>query len=328
MQLVVYPLNRRVSDRRWIDRAAEGSGSAESRGTGDQSGGAIAGRRARRAPRKSYATFFDRDPAGGLRERAAVTYTRLPAMACRGKVGVRLPVRGVGSGPVDQETAGSARPEESPRMVLQGDYQSFRRFHLRSQERAGIPDHRHVTLAQAEAGRAADRVVEVSTVPTAQAKWQLTGRGGSASVACARAGRSSSTVVAFTPRRGASSSNQWGRTASAVRADGIRRPQPPPDVHLGTTGRRTAQAREAERGNLFRFRPKPRPRRPNGRRRPLAGPSRPPARSSSRHRRRFRLSSSESSKRPRGEANRGAGRSHRPSTRGPKGISSPGSTGL
>ena len=118
-----------------------------------------------------------------------MTYTRLPALARKSEFGYQS-----GSSEVDPSIKSSRIGRLQSRMVLQGDYQSFRRFIYEVESSPEFLIIDSVTLTQSEADKPLARDARSVDLLPHQDQWQLTARGRSFSVASRSRWRSSSTA--------------------------------------------------------------------------------------------------------------------------------------
>ncbi len=125
--LVVYPLNRRAAGA--VDRAAKAAEALKAAERDQAAAQALVTGKAR--AEEELATFYDRVLPADYVSARRMTYTRLPALAR--KADVRLPVRIVGSRPVDQEQPD--RPAALPHGPA-GRLPELPAFHLRGRELA------------------------------------------------------------------------------------------------------------------------------------------------------------------------------------------------
>ena len=160
-----------------------------------------------------------------------MTYARLPALAQQGQRAVTRPA------PFEidadrRRTRGSDACRS--RMVLQGDYESFRQFiyELESAPEFVIIDD--VTLAQSEAGQAADARRSSCRPTTAEGQWQPERRrqiaARRAASSCWRSSLVSRLAAARPPRRARRLTER--RRAATARPAATPQRADAPDVHL------------------------------------------------------------------------------------------------
>lgn len=152
--LVVYPLVRRAAGA--ADRAA-GAAAALKVGQRDLAAArALVTGQAR--AREDLATFYDKVLPQDYIAARRMTYTRLPELAK--KANVRYDA---GSFEIDQSLKNARVGRLHAKMVLEGDYESFRRFVFDVETASDFMIIDGVTLAQGEVGKPLTLSLELST---------------------------------------------------------------------------------------------------------------------------------------------------------------------
>lgn len=152
--LVVYPLARRASGA--VDRAAKAADALKAAERDQAAAQALVAGKAR--AEEELATFFDRVLPADYVSARRMTYTRLPALARRADFRYES-----GSSEVDTTIKSTRVGRLRSRMVLQGDYESFRRFIYEVESAPDFLIIDSVVLAQSEAAKALAATLEVST---------------------------------------------------------------------------------------------------------------------------------------------------------------------
>jgi hypothetical protein len=152
--LVVYPLARRASGA--VDRAAKASDALKAAERDLAAAEALVVGKAR--AEEELATFYDRVLPADYVSARRMTYTRLPALAEKSNFRYES-----GSSEVDKTVKSTRIGRLQSRMVLQGDYESFRRFVYAVESSPEFLIIDSVTLAQPEAGKPLLATLEVST---------------------------------------------------------------------------------------------------------------------------------------------------------------------
>jgi hypothetical protein len=152
--LVVYPLARRASGA--VDRAAKAAAALKAAEQDQAAAQALVAGKAR--AEEELATFYDRVLPADYVSARKMTYTRLPALARKANFRYES-----GSSEVDQTIKSSRIGRLHSRLVLEGDYQSFRRFMYEVESSPEFLIIDSVSLAQAEAGKPLVATLEVST---------------------------------------------------------------------------------------------------------------------------------------------------------------------
>jgi hypothetical protein len=152
--LVVYPLARRASGA--VDRAAKAADALRAAEQDQAAAQALVAGKAR--AEEELATFYDRVLPADYVSARRMTYTRLPALAR--KTNFRYES---GSSEVDLTIKSTRIGRLRSRMVLQGDYQSFRRFVYEVESSSEFLIIDSVTLAQPDAAQPLTATLEVST---------------------------------------------------------------------------------------------------------------------------------------------------------------------
>ena len=152
--LVVYPLARRAAGA--VDRAAKAAEALKAAERDQAAAQALVAGKAR--AEEELATFYDQVLPADYVSARRMTYTRLPALARKAKFGYES-----GSSEVDSSIKSSRIGRLQSRMVLQGDYESFRRFIYEVESSPEFLIIDSVTLAQAEAAKPLVATLEVST---------------------------------------------------------------------------------------------------------------------------------------------------------------------
>jgi hypothetical protein len=152
--LVVYPLNRRAAGA--VDRAARASDALKAAERDQAAAQALVEGKAR--AEEELATFYDRVLPADYVSARRMTYTRLPALASKSDFRYQS-----GSSEVDQSFKSTRIGRLQSRMILQGDYQSFRRFIYEVESSPEFLILDSVTLSQSEAARPLLATIEVST---------------------------------------------------------------------------------------------------------------------------------------------------------------------
>jgi hypothetical protein len=152
--LVVYPLARRASGA--VDRAAKAAEALKAAERDQAAAQALVTGKAR--AEEELATFFDRVLPADYVSARRMTYTRLPALARKANFHYES-----GSSEVDLTIKSTRIGRLHSRMVLQGDYQSFRRFVYEVESSPDFLIIDSVMLAQSEANKPLLATLEVST---------------------------------------------------------------------------------------------------------------------------------------------------------------------
>ena len=152
--LVVYPLARRASGA--VDRAAKASAALKAAERDLAAAEALVVGKAR--AEEELATFYDRVLPADYVSARRMTYTRLPALAQKSNFRYES-----GSSEVDKTIKSTRIGRLQSRMILQGDYESFRRFVYAVESSPEFLIIDSVTLAQPEAGKPLLATLEVST---------------------------------------------------------------------------------------------------------------------------------------------------------------------
>ena len=152
--LVVYPLNRRAAGA--VDRAARAAEALRAAERDQAAAQSLVTGKAR--AEEELATFYDRVLPADYVSARRMTYTRLPALARKAEFGYQS-----GASEVDVSIKNSRIGRLESRMVLQGDYQSFRRFIYEVESSPEFLIIDSVTLTQSEAERPLLATLEVST---------------------------------------------------------------------------------------------------------------------------------------------------------------------
>jgi hypothetical protein len=152
--LVVYPLNRRAAGA--VDRAARAAASLRAAEQDQAAAQALVAGKAR--AEEELATFYDRVLPSDYVSARRMTYTRLPALARKSEFRYES-----GTSDVDQSIKNARIGRLHSRMILQGDYQSFRRFIYEVESSPEFLIIDSVTLSQSEAAKALLATLEVST---------------------------------------------------------------------------------------------------------------------------------------------------------------------
>ena len=152
--LVVYPLIRRAAGA--ADRAA---GAAAALGIAERD---LAAARAlvdgQTRAREELATFYDKVLPQSFVDARRMTYARLPELAKKANVRYEA-----GSFEIDQSLKNARVGRLHTKMVLQGDYESFRRFVFDVETASDFLIIDGVTLAQGELGKPLTLSLELST---------------------------------------------------------------------------------------------------------------------------------------------------------------------
>jgi Tfp pilus assembly protein PilO len=152
--LVVYPLAKRASGA--VDRAAKASEALKAAERDQAAAQALVTGKAR--AEEELATFYDRVLPADYVSARRMTYTRLPALARKANFRYES-----GSSEVDQTVKSTRVGRLQSRMILQGDYQSFRRFVYEVESSPEFLIIDSVSLAQSEAGKPLVATLEMST---------------------------------------------------------------------------------------------------------------------------------------------------------------------
>ena len=152
--LVVYPLNRRASGA--VDRAAKAAEALRAAERDQAAAQSLVAGKAR--AEEELATFYDRVLPSDYVSARRMTYTRLPEMARKSEFGYQS-----GSSEVDSSIKSNRIGRLQSRMVLQGNYQGFRRFIYEVESSPEFLIIDSVTLTQSEADRPLVATLEVST---------------------------------------------------------------------------------------------------------------------------------------------------------------------
>ena len=152
--LVVYPLNRRAAGA--VDRAARAAAALRDAERDQAAAQSLVTGKAR--AEEELATFYDRVLPADYVSARRMTYTRLPELARKSEFGYQS-----GSSEVDASIKNSRVGRLQSRMVLQGDYQSFRRFIYEVESSPDFLIIDSVNLTQSEAARPLLATLEVST---------------------------------------------------------------------------------------------------------------------------------------------------------------------
>ena len=151
---VVYPLIRRAAGA--ADRAA---GAAAALGIAERD---LAAARAlvdgQTRAREELATFYDKVLPQSFVDARRMTYARLPELAKKANVRYEA-----GSFEIDQSLKNARVGRLHTKMVLQGDYESFRRFVFDVETASDFLIIDGVTLAQGELGKPLTLSLELST---------------------------------------------------------------------------------------------------------------------------------------------------------------------
>jgi hypothetical protein len=151
---VVYPLLRRAAGA--ADRAAAAA-SARQIAERDQSAARALVTGQTRAG-EELATFYDKVLPADFVAARRMTYTRLPELAKKANVKYEA-----GSFEIDQTLKSGRVGRLHTKMVLQGDYEAFRRFVFELETSAEFLIIDGVTLAQGEVGKPLTLNLELST---------------------------------------------------------------------------------------------------------------------------------------------------------------------
>jgi hypothetical protein len=152
--LVVYPLARRASGA--VDRAARATATLKAAERDQAAAQALVAGKAR--AEEELATFYDRVLPADYVSARRMTYARIPALARKSNFRYES-----GSSEIDQTIKSGRVGRLHSRLVLQGDYQSFRRFMYEVESSSDFLIIDSVSLAQAEAGKPLLATLEVST---------------------------------------------------------------------------------------------------------------------------------------------------------------------
>jgi hypothetical protein len=152
--LVVYPLARRASGA--VDRAAKAADTLKAAERDQAAAQALVAGKAR--AEEELATFFDRVLPADYVSARRMTYTRLPALARRASFRYES-----GASEVDTTIKSTRVGRLHSRMILQGDYESFRRFIYEVESAPDFLIIDSVVLAQSEAAKPLVATLEVST---------------------------------------------------------------------------------------------------------------------------------------------------------------------
>ena len=152
--LVVYPLNRRAAGA--VDRAAKAAEALRAAERDQAAAQSLVAGKAR--AEEELATFYDRVLPADYVSARRMTYTQLPALARKSEFGYQS-----GSSEVDLSIKSGRIGRLHSRMVLQGDYQSFRRFIYEVESSPEFLIIDSVTLTQTEAAKPLLATLEVST---------------------------------------------------------------------------------------------------------------------------------------------------------------------
>jgi hypothetical protein len=152
--LVVYPLARRASGA--VDRAAKAANTLKAAERDQAAAQALVAGKAR--AEEELATFFDRVLPADYVSARRMTYTRLPALARRASFRYES-----GASEVDTTIKSARVGRLHSRMILQGDYESFRRFIYEVESAPDFLIIDSVVLAQSEAAKPLVATLEVST---------------------------------------------------------------------------------------------------------------------------------------------------------------------
>ncbi|MEO8259813.1 MAG: hypothetical protein ABI868_20880 [Acidobacteriota bacterium] len=152
--LVVYPLNRRATGA--VDRAAR---AAEALALAERDQAAAQALIAGKARAEvELATFYDRVLPADYVSARRMTYTQLPALARKSDFGYQS-----GASEVDASTRIPRIGRLQSRLVLHGDYPSFRRFIYEVESSPEFLIIDSVSLAQADTAKPLLATLEVST---------------------------------------------------------------------------------------------------------------------------------------------------------------------
>ena len=152
--LVVYPLARRASGA--VDRAAKAAEALKAAERDQAAAQALVTGKAR--AEEELATFYDRVLPADYVSARRMTYSRLPALARKANFRYES-----GSSDVDSTIKSTRIGRLHSRMVLQGDYESFRRFIYEVESSPEFLIIDSAMLAQSEVAKALTATLEVST---------------------------------------------------------------------------------------------------------------------------------------------------------------------
>jgi hypothetical protein len=158
--LVVYPLARRASGA--VDRAAAAADALRAAERDHAAATALVTGKAR--AEEELATFFDRVLPADRVAASRMTYARLPALARKSNVRYES-----GSFETDQTLKSGRVGRLHARLVLQVDYEKFRRFIYDVETSPEFLIIDSVTLSQGEEGKPLTLTLEVSTYYRAKA---------------------------------------------------------------------------------------------------------------------------------------------------------------
>jgi hypothetical protein len=151
---VVYPLVRRAAGA--ADRAAEAEAALNVAGRDLAAARALVTGQTR--AREELATFYDKVLPQDYVAARRMTYARLPELAKKANVRYEA-----GSFEIDQSLKNARVGRLHARMVLEGDYESFRRFVFEVETASDFMIIDGVTLAQGELGKPLTLSLELST---------------------------------------------------------------------------------------------------------------------------------------------------------------------